>query len=161
MQRAIFCLFALLALAGAAWTDDGWGHYVNVWYGYGVDIPPGFSKVEESGNGDGGFSSSSDGQFKLAVWGALASVGSFASDTRDRIQSDVKDGWEITYQQVDKQWASWSGKRDGRIRYARLIALCGEEARGGFWLEYPAEQVKAFDPIVNRLVKSFKHKICE
>jgi hypothetical protein len=161
MRRTAFVLLGLVLLAGTAWTADGWSRYHNVWYGYGVDIPAGFSEVEESGNGDDGFSHSSDGQSTLQVWGSLASLGPFETDVRERIESDTKDGWQITYQQVDSGWASWSGERNGRILYARLIGLCGDEARGGFRLEYLAAQRERFDPIVKRLVDSFKHKICE
>ena len=59
-----------VALVGAAFPAESWGRYINARYGYGVDIPAGFSPVHEADNGDGGVSRSADRQSQLSVWGA-------------------------------------------------------------------------------------------
>ncbi|MDW6022390.1 hypothetical protein SAZ10_11555 [Mesorhizobium sp. BAC0120] len=154
-------MLSLFVFAGTAFSADGWARYLNPRYGYGVDIPPGFSPVSESDNSDGGTSRSADGQAELAVWGANLLNDTLPSDVESRIHSSEDGGWKITYSKLTGKWASWSGERDGRIFYARAIQLCQDDQAGYFQLEYPASQRQAFDPLVDRLVKGFKHTICE
>ena len=161
MRRLTLALSGLLMLAGTALSADGWTRYLNPRYGYGVDIPPGFSPISESDNSDGGTSHSSDGQSELAVWGSNLLVDTLPSDVQSRIHSSEDDGWQITYSKLTGKWASWSGERDGRIFYARAIQLCQDDQAGYFQLEYPASERQTFDPLVERLVKGFKHTICE
>jgi hypothetical protein len=153
---AILLCCACLADALAA----GGLHYVNVWYRYAIDLPPGFSAIEESGNGDGGFSTSADRKSRLAVWGVSALVDSFRSDVESRIKSAEDKGWAIGYSKVTGRWASWSGEKAGRIFYARQILVCGE-GTAAFELEYPLEAKDAFDPVVNNLVNSLKATSCD
>ena len=159
MRRiALSILFAAACLAGA-FADDAKLHYVNVWYGYAIDLPAGFSAVKESDNGDGGVSYSPDRKSRLAVWGANTMINSFQSDINDRISSAQDEGWAITYNKVTSNWASWSGTKDDRIFYSRAIRLCGDGA-GYFDLRYPQEAKDAFDPVVTSLIKSFKRTSC-
>lgn len=159
--RRLSLLAALLAAtAGAGLAAEDWGRYLNARYGYGVDIPPGFSRVREADNGDGGTSRSADGQAELAVWGANLLSDTLPSDAQSRMLRAQEDGWQISYKKFTSQWASWSGERDGRIFYARAIALCYDDQAGYFQLEYPATQREAFDPVVERMVKGFKHTDC-
>jgi hypothetical protein len=51
---------------------------------------------------------------------------------------------------------SYSGKRGGRILYARLIALCGGSQFAAFELDYSRADLSKFEPVVNRLVQSFR-----
>ena len=158
MRRlALSILFAAMSLAGA-FAADGL-HYVNVWYGYTIDLPAGFLAVKESDNGDGGVSYSPDRKSKLAVWGANTMIDSFSSDIDDRIRSAQDEGWAIGYSKVTGSWASWSGEKDGRIFYSRAIRLCSDGA-GYFDLQYPQEAKDVFDPVVNKLIKSFKPTSC-
>jgi hypothetical protein len=76
------------------------------------------------------------------------------------MDSAVEEGWEVSYQKMTGQAASWSGERDGRIFYARGIILCHDDQAGFFRVEYPAAEREAFDPVVGRLVKNFKPAEC-
>ena len=159
MRRiALSILFAAACIAGAFAADEKL-HYVNVWHGYAIDLPAGFSAVKESDNGDGGLSYSADRKSKLAVWGANTMIDSFQSDINDRISSAQDEGWAIGYSKVTGNWASWSGEKDGRIFYSRAIRLCGDGA-GYFDLQYPQEAKDVFDPVVTNLIKSFRRTSC-
>src|SRR4051812_47136010 len=114
IRRAVLSILFAATCFASAFAADGL-HYVNVWYRYAIDLPPGFSAVAESSNGDGGFSYSPDRKSKLAVWGANTVIDSFSSDIEDRIRSAQDDGWAIGYSKVTSKWASWSGTKDGRI----------------------------------------------
>ena len=160
MPRILAALAALLALAGAALAAAAPLHYVNVRYGYAVDIPAGFGPVREADNSDGGISRSADGQSQLAVWGANLLLDPLSTDVQGRIDSASQDGWEISYRKVTDRWASWSGERNGRIFYARAIILCHDDQAGFFQLEYPSEKSDEFDAVVKGLVKSFVKTDC-
>ena len=148
-------LFSVCALAAIA--ADGWTRYQNDRYGYGLDIPPGFSAVREADNSDGGTSASKQGKAKLAVWGTNLLVQSFKSDVNDRIASASNEGWEITYQSVKAKSASWSGTKDQRVLYVHGAPGCDGQA-AYFQLEYDASAKDDFDAIVNRMVKGFTAK---
>lgn len=160
MRRAGIAVLAFAVLAGAAFAAGGWGRYLNARYGYGVDIPPGFSPVREAVNGDGGISRSKDGRSQLAVWGTNLLLDSLSDDVRGRIEGAGEEGWEISYRKVTSSAASWSGERDGRIFYARAVILCHDDQAGFFRIEYPAAEREAFDGVVKRLVRNFKPAEC-
>jgi hypothetical protein len=50
VKRFLFLLF--FALPAAAFAQ-GWEPYVNARFGFAVDVPPGFTLVQEADNGDG------------------------------------------------------------------------------------------------------------
>ena len=143
----------------AALASD-WFGYHNARFQYQVDIPASFLTIKESTNGDGGVAKSVDGGSELRVWGNALVLGDFAEETKSRIDSDRQDGWTVTYEKRQPAWAAWSGKRGGRIFYARSISAC-EGAVASFRIEYPAESKEAFDPIITRLQKSLKAGKCQ
>ena len=151
--RLIAAAFA--AVWASAALAAGWGHYANPRFGYSIDIPPGFSSIEEAENGDGGVSHGQDSLSQLAVWGANVTEDSLAEEFRSRIDAAKEQGWSISYRRETKNWASWSGSVQGRIFYARAIALCDGQA-AYFLIEYPKARKKSFDPVIVRLVRSLR-----
>ena len=95
MQAAIRIALMLAAFPTLAAASD-WHHYGNARFQYGIDIPPGFSSVAESDNGDGGVSRSSDGRAELAVWGSYLADRGFSAEAQRRITQAGDDGWTIT-----------------------------------------------------------------
>jgi len=158
MQAAIRIALVLAAFSSLAVASD-WRHYGNARFQYGIDIPPGFSSVAESDNGDGGVSRSSDGRAELAVWGSYLAERDFAAEARWRLEEDRRDGWTITYRKQAKTWTVWSGVKGNRIVYERAIAGCADAA-AYFRIEYDKDQVKAFDSIVSRLSTSLRKGDC-
>ncbi|MBB6469461.1 hypothetical protein HNQ96_005351 [Aminobacter lissarensis] len=157
--RALLAFIAALVACSALAMASGWKHYGNARFQYWIDIPPNFSRLEESENGDGGVSSSSDGTAELSVWGGYLDEGDFAAEIEWRTSQDRGDGWSITYQRQQAKWAVWSGAKGGRIFYERAIPVC-DGASAYFRLEYDRKQVKAFDPVISRLVKSLRSGDC-
>ncbi|CAN7357421.1 hypothetical protein [Rhizobium sp. LjRoot254] len=135
-----------------------WSRYHNPRFSYAIDVPPGFSDVSEAQNSDGGVSNSADGKAELRVWGGYLVDRSFKSDVEERIQSDSSDDWDISYNRRTANTASWSGRKNGRVFYARAMTGC-DDAAIYFRLEYEHSQLKAYDAIVSRLVKSL-HRTC-
>ncbi|MEQ1945154.1 hypothetical protein ABMA32_22305 [Mesorhizobium sp. VNQ89] len=135
--------------------DTSWTLYGNPRFGFWIDVPPGFSGIEESANGDGGIAKSADGNAELSVWGSHLPDGNFQSEVRERIELTQSYGWQITYEKTDKSWATWSGTKGARVMYERAIATCGS-ASAFFLLEYDKADIAKFDPLIKRLVESFK-----
>ena len=161
MRRLILSALALILFAGAGFSAETWNRYLNPRYGYGVDIPSGFSAMREADNGDGGTSRSADGQATLAVWGANLLLDTLPSDVQSRIRSAAEEGWQVSYEKITGRWASWSGEREERIFYAHAILLCHDDQAGYFQLEYPAERREEFNAVVERLVKGFTRTDCQ
>lgn len=153
-SRTFGAAFVLLALStGLGWASE-WGRYKNGRYAYSIDMPPGFSEIVEADNGDGGKAHSAKGKAELAVWGAILIGLPLREDVSRRILSDEEEGWKLAYSGGNDAGWNWSATRDGRILYARAVPLCADEA-AYFRLEYSAAEKKAFDAVVERLVRSF------
>ncbi len=151
MRALLLALLLILPLPALA---AGGGHYVNVRFGYAIDVPAGFVGQGEADNSDGQVFKTPTA--KLTVYGGNILDGGFEDEARQRQGFAASGGWGITYQVSTPSNASYSGKRGGRILYARLIALCGESEFAAFELEYSAVDMAKFDPVVNALVRSFK-----
>lgn len=136
-----------------------WNSYSNARFGYRIDIPPGFSKVSEAENGDGGVAKSKDGRGTLRVWGGHITEADFLSEVNWRINQDLTVGFQVTYRKENPAWASWSGTKGNRVFYERAIPTCNGAA-AYFRLEYDRAQLKAFDAVVSRLVKSLQSASC-
>jgi hypothetical protein len=145
---------ALLALPAAA--AGAWQSYENARYGYSIDVPDGFTWGREADNGDGLTFTSPDGRQTLAVFGGMVTEADFESEIRAGLQLIREDGWALSYERVTPTWASFSGTRNGMIRYVRVIALCGGAQLASFYYEYPKALLKDADPVVEHLVRSLK-----
>lgn len=151
--RLVLCLIAAM-LPGLA-LAAGWARYVNVRFGYGVDVPPGFSAIREADNSDGGTATAPSGHAVLSAWGTNLLDARFASEVGSRISDDAGEGWTIGYRLVTGAGASWSGAKGDRIFYARAIPKCRDRAAFAR-IEYDASAKAAFDPIVSRLARSLR-----
>lgn len=152
MQRFLLLLLLFLALPVAA-VAQGWEPYVNARFGFTVEIPPGFSLVQEAGNGDG--RTYAKGEAKLSVWANHLSTGPFEEEVASRRETYLQEGWDLSYDRQTAGWASLSGTLVDSILYHRIIALC-EDAAASFVLEYPQSMKAQMSPLVGRLVKSLR-----
>jgi hypothetical protein len=152
-MRAFVLLLILLLPTDAIAAD--WSHYANARFGYGIDIPPGFSGQGEADNGDGQRFRGPSGT-ALAVWGGNIVESNFEAHVAEAMASADADGWSLSYQASTPSWASYSGSRNGRILYAREIALCGGTQYAAFQLDYAEPELGAMDAVVGRLVRSLK-----
>lgn len=148
-------LFLALALFATPSLAADWGHYVNERFGVEIDVPPGFQPGEPPANGDGMRFSTPTAE--LAVFGSMMTEGDFTDEAAQRQQWATEDGWAITYQASTPGWATWSGKKGSRILYARAIEMCDGATAGVFELSYSVADLKAFDAVINRLVRSLKN----
>ena len=148
-----FLLFFLCCAAPAVAQE--WRHYDNARFGYGIDIPPGFTQGGESDNGDGQAFKVAGSPTALAVWGSNL-TGEFESDVADYMDFVGNEGWGITYQVTTPQWASFSGTRNGQVMYQRMVLLCDGSSYAAIRAEYPLRDIGDMDGVIEKLVASLR-----
>lgn len=153
-MRLLFALFLVIAATPALAED--WGRYSNARFGYRLDVPPGFTLAQDPENGDGVVMSAPDGRAQLRVFGGFVTEGDFEDEVNADMSYAEDDGWRLTYKRSTPRWASYSGKRNGQIVYARAIPLCDGDAYATFVLIYPQNQLRDYDAVVERLVGSLR-----
>ncbi|MDO9417297.1 hypothetical protein [Pararhizobium sp.] len=154
LKTALVLSFAV-SVAIPALAASGAQAYSNPRFGYTAEIPPNFVKLSEAGNGDGATFRDEEDKADLLVFGTNLGEESFSGELKGRIRSEKDDGWALTYEKVTDGWASYSGTKGATVVYARAIALCDGNA-ALFRIEYPKEKLKAFDAIVEVMVKALK-----
>jgi hypothetical protein len=152
MRALLLALVVLLPIAAIA---ADWGHYENARFGYGVDVPAGFIGRGEADNGDGQVFAGPAGDV-MRVYGGNNIAATFEASVAAAMGYAVDAGWALSYQRVTPTWASYSGTRNGRILYARAIALCGGQQFASFELEYPQRELEPMNSVVEHLVRSLK-----
>lgn len=148
-----FVLFLLMLLFPAAASAQTWEPYANARFGFAVDVPPGFTLVQEAGNGDG--RTYAKGEAKLLIWAHYLTTGPFEEEVASRRKSYQQEGWDLSYDRQTAGWASLSGTLIDSILYHRMIALC-DDAVASFVLEYPQSMKAEMSPFVGKLVKSLR-----
>lgn len=155
MRTLIFIVLALLATPAFA---QGWDHYDNNRFGYGLDIPPDYVGQGESDNGDGQEFQRLQGAQRLWVWGGLLGVinETFEDEVKWRTEQDESDSWNLTYQATTPEWASFSAIKGSRILYQRMVLLCDRGSYAVFRAEYSERDVANMNPVIERLVRSLR-----
>lgn len=156
-MRVALALFALIISATAALAAD-WQRYENGRFGYVIEVPAGFvAQGDPPANDDGRVFVSRDGSHLLRVYGGYLVSGDFADSVGMAMSGATDVGWDLSYKRVTGNWASYSGTRDGRILYARAIAICGGTAFASYEFEYPKDDDRqVLDQVIKRLNRTLK-----
>ena len=83
-------------------------------------------------------------------------LGDFESEVSRRIEAEAGEAWNVSYQAVTPQWASWSAVRGSRIVYQRMTMLCDGTSYGAFRAEYSVTDSTVMDPMIDLLVASLR-----
>jgi hypothetical protein len=151
-------LFALLVVTSPALAQY-WGHYANARFGYEIDVPPDFAGQGESDNGDGQLFYRLGAEQELAIWGGHL-LESFEAEVAQRQSFASAEHWALTYQASTPQWAVFSGQRDHRIFYQRMIALCDETSYAAYRVEYNIRDLADMNAIIDGLNRSLQATSC-
>lgn len=157
MRTLLVLLFTLLTTPAFA---QGLDRYENGRFGYGIDIPPGFSGAGESDNGDGQEFSANGRAISLLVWGSNIVEGDFESEVLTGMAYAEEEAWNITYQATTPRWASFSGLKGFRVLYQRMVLLCDGSNYAAFRAEYSVADTTEMDPVIERLVRSLRVAGC-
>jgi len=156
MRALVVLAFLLLAYPAQA---QFWEHYANVRFGYEIDVPPDFVGQGESSNGDGQIFYRPGTQQELTVWGGHL-LDTFEQEVANRLTDANAENWAISYQASTPQWAVFSGQRDHRIVYQRMIALCDGAGYAAYRVEYNIRDLAAMDAVIDGLNRSFVAEGC-
>lgn len=156
-----FVLVLLLALINPALAQY-WQSYANAAYGYAIDIPPGYEHFADSADGNGAIFML-DGRFQeLTVWGARlgASPEAFGTAVTARQGEDEAAGWNVSYQALTPDWATWSARRDDFVLYQRMILLCDRQSYAAVRSVYPMQDLYDMHGVIEGIVRSFQASAC-
>jgi hypothetical protein len=145
----ILALFALPAFA------QGWDRYDDARFGYGVDIPPGFTMQDGSDTGGGRTYAASGKPTYLVIWGSYLDA-DFEGEVAQRMTWDEGEAWNISFQATTPRWASWSAVKGSRILHQRMIQLCDGSSYAAFRAEYSVVDASVMDEAVERMVGSLR-----
>ena len=152
IMRRILILFLFLLPSSA--MAQYWGHYVNERFGYELDIPPGYEGQGESENGDGQTFYLLKTEQVLAAWGGYFVEG-FEAEVAQRQRFAIDENWAITYQASTPQWAVFTGQRDHRIFYQRMMPLCDGASYAAYRIEYNIRDLAEMNAVIDGLTRSF------
>jgi hypothetical protein len=152
MRIVLTLLLALLATPAFA---QSWEVYENSRFGYSLDIPPGFQAQSESDNGDGLTFAAEGKAAYLLVWGGNL-LGDFEAEVSRRIEGEADEAWNVSYQAVTPQWASWSAVKGSRMVYQRMTLLCDGTSYGAFRAEYSVTDSTEMDGLIEQMVTSLR-----
>ncbi len=144
----ILAIFAT-PVAAQSWTllqDDTFGYEIPIPQAYELSLRPdaGNSRLYHNANGD-----------ILAVWAGDVGEDGFRNAVLNRMRRDQSAGWEITYDRITSDWASYSGVQGAQIRYLRAIRYCGDRM-AYFLIDYSRAEKELYDPIVTHMVRQMR-----
>ncbi|RYG27429.1 MAG: hypothetical protein EON93_20585, partial [Burkholderiales bacterium] len=135
-MRFPLCLAALVAAVIQPAFAQGWAAYENGRFGYETAIPPGFSGQGESDNGDGQTFDKPGTTQTLAAWGANMLEESFEAEVEASMGYAQSEGFNISFQTVTPEWATFSGIAGDRQFIRRIILLCDRQSTASISLQF-------------------------
>lgn len=160
MRIAVFAAGAAMMLASlpVPCLAEEWSSFGIRRAGFIFDLPPGFSLDHVAGDGQSATFRGPE-QASIVVRGEYLSGGNFKKNVEALMLHDEGLGWNFTYRRLTNSWASYSGVKDGMIRYVRAIKTCNDRI-AVFRMIYGMSEKLDYDPIVVRMVKSLKSEGC-
>lgn len=144
----------IVLLAGSPAAAQEWETLEDATFGYSVPIPPGYELSLRPEAGNSRLFHNPQGDI-LAIWASRLEERSFADEVEARRRQDEDAGWDVTYERVTDDWASYSGVQDDQIRYVRAIRFCGDRT-AFFLIDYARSEKEGYDPLVTRMVRQMR-----
>lgn len=157
MRLLVTVCFALLALPAFA---QGWESYANARFGYQSSIPPGYSGYGESDNGDGQIFDNPGTVQSLALWGANMVEESFEAEVAASIGYAERDGFNITFQTITPEWATFSGVMGDQQFTRRMILLCDRASIASLTLQFSSREAADMKDVAQRMAQDFRAMGC-
>ena len=148
MKTLLLAAAWFLPLAAIA-AEPGFKDYTNARFGFKISYPATLVASPDPTNGGGREFHSKDKEFSLATSGHFLNGATLDS----MWQEELKLGGNITYKKKDKDWYVVSGVNDGTEFYHKTHVQGGNFA--SFHITYPHFKSKQYDPIVEKIAKSF------
>lgn len=144
-------LFLPLLLAAPALAAPDWSSYDNARYSYRGAVPPGFSGYGESDNGDGQIFDHQPTRQVLSYWGSMVPEDDFTAEVATAMANAEEQGWNIAYQAVTPDWATFTGIMGQQQFQTRMILLCDRISTASMTLQYTSAQAADIKPVLQEL----------
>jgi len=157
LRFTIGFLGIFLAFAGTLAQDGRWEEYRSECFGYRLMFPSDIFTLRNEGPGgpDAEFASE-DSSAKLKVFAAPNDDNVTPAEYRASILKQGSPEARLTYGPQGATWFVLSGVRGGAIYYQKVMFSCDGQIINAFALTYPAEQKRAYDPLVTTIEKDFR-----
>jgi hypothetical protein len=152
---AVFCALAPATVTATSAHADNWLTYHNDRYGTTIDYPEQFKAEPPPGSDDGRMFKSTDGA-EFSVYASYNSLDFDVAKFQDFTLKNLDPGEVVTYRAHGDNWFVVSGTKGADIIYERHLLSHGGQMTEGFSISYPAAAKQSYDPIVARMVKSFR-----
>jgi hypothetical protein len=149
-----FALLLLVFLAASPAHGQYWDYYENARFGYGIDVPPGYSGSGESDNGDGQMFYDLPAEQGLTVWGGQL-TDSLQAEAMLVAETFASQRWTITESASTPQWSMLVAKRDHRVLMQRSILLCDGASYAAFRAEFNIRDQNAMSGVLQGVTRSF------
>lgn len=151
-MRKLTILFAILILAVGALAQTRYKTYSNARFGYTISYPSDLLTPQgEADNGDGQIFT--DDGVEMRVFGSnMLANGTLQKEYNALVKEK---GASVTYKVFKPNFFVVSGKENGKIFYQKTMKGAGG-AFFTFMIEYDETQRQIYDPVVVKMVKSFK-----
>jgi hypothetical protein len=144
----------LLVILASPATAQSWDQLHDEAFGYEVPIPIEYELSLRPEAGNSRLYHNPRGDI-LAVWAGDVGDGGFRDAVLDRRRRDEVSGWNVTYERITSDWASYSGVQGEQIRYLRAIRYCGDRM-AYFLIDYARSEKDRYDPIVTHMVRRMR-----
>jgi hypothetical protein len=151
------CMMGSLGAALGQPLSAGWSEYQNERFGLRLLYPVDVFKLEKTSEaGDGQVFTSGDGSAKLLVGALPNEARQSPAQYQAYVASHSYSGYQVQYRPLGQSWFVLSGEGDGQTFYEKVMFSCDGRLINSFALLYPNAQRNTYDPIVERIEKSFR-----
>lgn len=150
MKARLLIATLLVLLPLAAMAEPGFKDYTNARFGFKISYPATLVSTFDPANGAGKEFHSKDKEFSLATSAHFLNGATLDSMWQDELKEL---GNTITYKKKDQDWYVVSGVSNGVEYYHKTHVHDGNWA--SFHITYPHAKAKQYDPIVEKIAKSF------
>lgn len=138
-------------------ATQGWSTYKNSKYGFRLSYPGGlFIKSETPNAASGAIWAAADGNASLLATATENDTSETIDSYRSFVMAETYAGARFDYTPVRDNWFVLSGEKDGRMFYERITFVCDGRYIYGWQINYPADQRRRFDAIVEAIHRSYK-----
>lgn len=156
-KAATIALIAGLVSMPAIASEKGWKAYKNIRFGMEVEYPAKIFKPGAPPTNGGGldFTARDGGEFLIS--------GSFNTQelTPQNYEQAIMSEETITFRASGDDWLVLSGARDDTVWYQKTIFSCSGQLLNELSFSYPIAKKGAYDPIVEKMVKTFRPGVGE
>jgi len=152
----VIALGFTLVVHSPAWAHE-WATYSNERYGFSLLYPADVFQVERSTQaGDGVAFVGMRGHGQLLVGAFENRDGQTVENYQAYIRRKTYAEYAVDYAPRGAGWFVLSGEGNGKVFYEKVLFSCQGRVISSFALLYPIGSKREFDPIVQRMEKSFR-----